>query len=246
MKRNKSKFEKFFSFSRHRRRFNAIQQSSLIDTNFEAQKNIIIDTGKTIYTHGSSDDLQQHFYELKDEFNGQSELCYTHAKIIVLIRREYKVEKFFKLFTELWEKHHKFLIKNLNSRWLISAADTYTDHSNDSSEIHLSILCNVFINLIKLYESERILTNSKKNIDSQMVRKQLDNELRLPLFDGLSVFKFGTDDTLRNMRWRLDKINSQNIPARIFFELFNRSQDFDTAFFRAKNRHKRSKTEWWD
>jgi hypothetical protein len=246
MKRNKSKFEKFFSFSRYKRRFKADKLSSLIDTNFLLQKNTIIDTDKTIYTHGSSDDLEEHFKELKSEFHGQSELCFTHAKIIVLIRREYKTSKYFKIFVSLWNEHYKFLLENLNSRWLISAADTYSDHSSNESEKEIALIANIFTNTIKLYESERFLLNLSECRDDQQKQKQLDDGIRFPLHDGLSVFKFGTDDTLRNMKWRIDKIKKKNIPAKIFYELFNRAQNFDTVFLRAKKRHNRRKTEWWD
>jgi len=246
MKRKKTKFEKFFSFSRHRRRFNANYSSGNLDLDFTNQEKLIVNAGKKIYTHGSSDDLKKHFEELRHEFDGESELCLTHAKIIVLIRRDYKVAKYFQIFRELWTNHSEFLLKNLNSRWLISAVDTFADNSADLSEIQISIMANVFLNTIKLYESERFLVNSENNIDDKFKQKKLDEGKRFELFDGLSVFKFGTDDTLRNMRWRIDKLHNKNLPAKIFAEIFKRAHYFDTVFLRAKKRHKRSKTEWWD
>jgi len=246
MKRNKLKIEKIFSFSRYRRRFGALDVSSKVNLNFENQKQVTINTGRSEYTHGSSNDISKHFEDLSHEFEGKSELCLTHAKIVVLIRREYKTSKYFKIFVSLWNKHYKFLLENLNSRWLISAADTYTDHSSDESEKEIALMANIFINTLKLYESERFLLNLSDCEDNQLKQKQLDDGIRFPLHDGLSVFKFGTDDTLRNMKWRIDKIKKKNIPARIFYELFKRAQNFDTAFLRAKKRHNRIKTEWWD
>ncbi|MDA9058196.1 hypothetical protein N9K59_02895 [Candidatus Thioglobus sp.] len=74
---------------------------------------------------------------------------------------------------------------------------------------------------------------------------RLDNEERVPLFDGTSVFKIGTDDTLRNMRWRIDKVAKINIAGEILLEIFLRLQKYDTVFKRLRARHSRSKTGWW-
>jgi hypothetical protein len=101
--RDKSKLEKWFSFSRHKRRFGAKKLSGLISTDFSQQRKIVIDGDTIRYTHGSSHDLDEHFEALKHEFSGQSELCYTHAKIIVLIRRDFEARKHFKLLEKLWE-----------------------------------------------------------------------------------------------------------------------------------------------
>ena len=96
-RRDKLKLEKWFSFSRHKRRAGAKGLSSMISEDFSSQKSIIIEGVKN-YTHGSSNDLKEHFSLLKNEFSGESELAYTHAKIIVLIRREFEVKKHFQIF----------------------------------------------------------------------------------------------------------------------------------------------------
>lgn len=96
-----------------------------------------------------------------------------------------------------------------------------------------------------MQESERFLTNTQNNKDDKQKQTRIDNENRFPLFDGTSVFKFGTDDTLRNMRWRLDKAAKINIAGEILLEIFKRLQKFDTVYKRAKDRHSRDKTGWW-
>jgi len=81
-----------------------------------------------------------------------------------------------------------------------------------------------------------------------MIRKKiarLDNEERFSLFDGTSVFKVGTDDTLRNMRWRIDKVAKLNVAGNILLEIFLRLQTYDTVYKRFKDRHIRDKTGWW-
>jgi len=244
--RKKTKFENFFSFKRYRRRFGIRSLSRLINFDFESQKNIIVSGEETLYTHGSSDDISEHFLSIRKEFIGHSELCLTHAKLIILLKRGYKTSKYFEVFKNLWEDHHKFLIQKLNTRWLISACDTFSDFSDNNSDIYLSIASSLFINTIKLYESERILNNSHSNIDDQLIQNRLDKEERIPLPDGMSVFKFGTDDTLRNLSWRLKKIPKNQILGKILCELFSRANHFDSVFLRTKKRHKRKKTSWWN
>ena len=244
-KRDKSRFEKWFSFSRHKRRSGAKELSDQISTDFAKQRQINIDGEETRYTHGSSNDLDKHFEALKAEFVGQSELCYTHAKIIVLIRRDFEAKKHFKIFEQLWQYEKDYLLKNLNTRWLISATDTFADYSNDDAVIGLSVACSCLLNTVKMQESERFITNAQECIDDKEKITKLDNEERSALFDGTSVFKFGTDDTLRNMRWRIDKAAKLNISGKILLEIFLRLQQFETVYKRSKDRHTRDKTGWW-
>lgn len=212
---------------------------------FEALKQQIIPGDAITYTHGSADNLEAHFAELRQEFAGQSELCYTHAKLIVLIRREAEIEKNFDLFQQLWQTQKDFLLDNLNTRWLIAAADTFADHSDDEAVRSLSVACVCLLNTVKLQESERFITNAWQCADDTEKLNRLENEERFALFDGTSVFKFGTDDTLRNMRWRLDKVAKFNVAGEILLEVFLRLQKFDTIYKRTKDRHTRDKTGWW-
>jgi len=245
IKRNKTPFEKWFSLSRHQRRSGAHKLSAVISTNFKVQKAHIISGDEITYTHGSANDLSQHFLALEREFVGQSELCYTHAKIIVLIRREFEVGKHFKQFEHLWHTEKKYLLKHLNTRWLIAAADTLADYSDDNAVRALSVACTCLLNTVKIQESERFITNAQNCSDDLDKIHQLEKEKRFSLFDGTSVFKFGTDDTLRNMRWRIDKVAKFNIAGEILLEVFKRLQKFDTVYKRTKDRHTRDKTCWW-
>jgi hypothetical protein len=244
-KRDKTRFEKWFSLSRHQRRTGAKELSSLILSNFKSQKTQILLGDEVVYTQGSSNSLEEHFTALRDEFVGQSELRYTHAKIIVLIRREFEVKNHFQLFEQLWTEEKYFLLENLNTRWLMAAADTFADYSDNDAIKSLSIACICLLNTIKIQESERFLTNAQNNKDDTDKQTKLDDEQRFALFDGTSVFKFGTDDTLRNMRWRLDKAAEINIAGEILLEIFKRLQNFDTVYKRTKDRHIRDKTAWW-
>jgi hypothetical protein len=206
---------------------------------------MIIHGDEIQYTHGSSNNLEEHFVALRDEFIDLSELCYTHAKIIVLIRRDFEAKNHFTIFEKLWEEVENYLLKHLNTRWLISAADTFADFSDDDSVKSLSVACSCLLNTVKMQESERFITNADSFIDDKEKMNRLDNEERISLFDGTSVFKVGTDDTLRNMRWRIDKAAKINIAGEILLEIFLRLQEYDTVFKRLRDRHRRSKTGWW-
>jgi hypothetical protein len=244
-RKDKTRFEKWFSLSRHKRRSGAIELSDQIATDFSQQKQIIIDGSEVQYTHGSSNNLEEHFIALRDEFVGQSELCFTHAKIIVLIRRDFEAKNYFTIFEQLWKEEKDYFLKNLNTRWLISATDTFADFSDNDTIKSLSVACSCLLNTVKMQESERFITNAHSFIDDKEKITKLDNEERISLFDGTSVFKFGTDDTLRNMRWRIDKVSQLNIAGEILLEIFLRLQQFDTIYKRSKDRHVRDKTGWW-
>ena len=244
-RRDKTKFEKWFSLTRHKRRSGAIELSDQIATNFSQQKRIIIVGSEIQHTYGSSNNLEEHFNALRNEFVGQSELCLTHAKIIVLIRRDFEAKKHFILLEQLWNEEKDYLLKNLDIRWLISATDSFVDFSKDDSVKALSLACSCLLVTVKIQESERFITNFDSYIDDNEKIARLDNEERIPLFDGTTVFKVGTDDSLRNMRWRIDKVAKINIAGKILLEVFLRLQEHDTIFKRFKDRHKRTKTGWW-
>lgn len=243
-RRDKTKFEKFFSFSRHKRRANARKLSSMIATDFQSQKVIIIKDEKKKYTHGSANDLKEHFSALKNEFSGESELLYTHAKIIVLIRREFEEEKHFAIFEQLWDEEKDFLLEKLNTRWLISAVDTFVDYSKDTTLQALCLGTVCLLNTIKIEETERYITHAHTLQDDLKRIEQL-KEKRVALFDGTSAFAIGTDDTLRNMRWRINKLAKVNVGGEILLEIFKRLQEYDTVYKRLKDRHTRERTGWW-
>ena len=244
-RRDKNRFEKWFSLSRHRRRAGAIELSEQISMDFAKQKKKLIENDEIIYTHGSSNSIEEHFNALKNEFSGQSELCYTHAKIIVLIRRDFEAKKHFAILERLWEEEDSFLLKNLNTRWLISATDTFADYSNNNDVKSLSVACSCLLNTVKMQESERFITNAENCKDDKEKIKRLQAEERVALFDGTSAFAVGTDDTLRNMRWRIDKVAKINIAGEILLEIFLRMQKHNTVYKRFKDKHTRNKTGWW-
>ena len=241
--RKKTKFENLFSFKQIKRRFGSrdLKRESV---NYSELKSVIIDTDKTSYTHGSDNNLKSHLANLRNEFNGKSELEYYHAELNVFLRRRIDPIETFRKLSNLWVRESDFLIENLNTRWLISAADSFIDHDTNSlSRVYaFSAVC--LVNSCKLCETERFANNTENIGYTPDKLNQLKKE-RIPLFDGTSAFAIGTCDTLRNMRWRLDSIKSDLPSSKILKEIFNRINQFDTVYNRMMRQHTNKNTKWW-
>ena len=241
--RKKTKLENFFSLKQHLRRIGA-SNIGKNDSEFSKLKLNIIDAEVFKYTHGSSDNLDKHMEELRKEFHQKTELEYYHAQLNVLLRRKYKLKETYKKFRQLWEKEHDFLLENLNTRWLVSASDSFLDHDkNDLCRAYaFSSLC--LINTCKLYETERFLLNCEDENYLEAKISEINSE-RIPLFDGTSAFKLGTCDTLRNMSWRLQSLHDNTPTLKILKELFRRINKHKTAYARMANYHTNKNTIWW-
>ena len=242
-KRKKSAFENFFSFKRHKRRVGAKKALRTV-VDFESMKHSLTKAESQKFTHGSDNDLLVHLSNLASEFHEKPEMLYYHAKLNVLLRREYKTMETFNSFRALWDKEFQFLLDHLNTRWLIAAADSFVDHDDDPIARSQAFCAISLVNTCKIYETERFATNSLINeYDSQKV-ETLQKE-RVALFDGTSAFAVGTDDTLRNMRWRMDSLPMVGPCTLILREIFHRLNNHETAYKRMVQNHHRPNTQWW-
>lgn len=244
MPRKKTAIEHFFSLNWHRKRWGGRRLTKEVPADLSLLKNRIIAGAEAVQTRGSEKVLDQHLQNLRQEFAGQSELVFHHAKLIVLIRREFKTKQTFEEFRKLWDQHADFLCENLNVRWLVSACDTFVDCEEDPAVRNLALAVSLFVNTVKVYESERFITGASENGVMEARVQHLQTDL-VPLFEGLSSFTVGTDDTLRNMRWRLDTVFGDHPIGGILKTVYDRLQTNDTAFRRLKDLHRRERTGWW-
>ncbi|MVA56070.1 hypothetical protein [Agrobacterium vitis] len=240
--RKKSRIERFFSLNQHRKRWGATRHA-VADLDYQALKQQMVEGDTALQTRGSEKSLDLHLENLRREFAGQPELLWHHARLIVLLRREFQVEQTFAQLQALWEAEADFLCENLNLRWLVSAADSFVDYHPDAGERARAMLVSLLVNTVKIYETERVLATAPAPADAQKLER-LQSEL-IPLFSGLSCFTIGTDDTLRNMRWRLDGLMAQGPVGLMLKTVFDRLQVEDTAFARLKAQHHRGRTGWW-
>lgn len=243
--RKKTRLERLLSFNQYRKRFGADKAAkNQFSKDLQQLKNTLIPDDETVYTHGANKNIEQHLKNLRAEFAGASELLHYHASLIVMIRREYKVKPNFIRFEQLWTQEQGYLLQHLNTRWLVSAADTFADHAKEPLARALALNAAILFNTIKMQETERYLQQGEQLKDSQERHNQLIAG-RIDLMDGTSAFAVGTDDTLRNMRWRIDEISQLHPVGNLLSEIFQRLQNEDTVYQRFRKRHTRNKTAWW-
>ncbi|MBK8506179.1 MAG: hypothetical protein IPL46_30655 [Saprospiraceae bacterium] len=188
------------------------------------KESFVSGSGK-VYSFGRRRDLSAHIEMLTKEFSGCSQLELIHALTIVYIRRGMRENESINLFWLMWSKESNFLLQKLDSRWLISAADTIIDVSNEPNEKTTAFAATLFMNMIKLYETERLYNNFSLESNIQLPKKYLD------LFDGLSAFVEG-GDMINNLMERSLKISSNSNSGGILRELMRRSFQHDTVLYR--------------
>ncbi|MBS9777971.1 MAG: hypothetical protein KGV50_04325 [Gammaproteobacteria bacterium] len=216
--------------------------------NFETMKQATISAcdHNTQYENKFIRDLPTHLEHLKHEFDGKSEICYYHATLIVLLRRRYKMKKTYSQFIQLWESESDYLLKHLSLRWIVSACDTFIDHSDDS--LRKAILLNVvtLINTLRVHETKHFLvTQNHNNTIIQQDKLAHQHQRIWPLYDGLTYFRAGSDDTLNNMRTRYESFfQDDKLATQILIAVFERIHTPDSAFNMMKKLNK-SRPDWW-
>jgi len=210
----------------------------LLHTNHDMLWAQHVSTADSVPSYGRKADLDRHFEMLEKEFAGQPAALLYHACLIVQIRRGVQLENSLEKFFALWDQHCERLTSELDSRWLVSALDTFSDHGRNSVEHTTAMAGVLLVNTIKLYETERLVTGQRDNPGPYAEIKG-----RQPLHDGLTAFVIGEGDMVRNMLERTRRLNTGNTGS-ILQELLNRSCCSDTVFKRFRSVHKRTETMW--
>ncbi|WP_239287944.1 hypothetical protein [Candidatus Nitrotoga sp. 1052] len=188
-------------------------------------------------------DLDEFLAALAEEFNGRSRLEFFHTVLIVLIRRRIMLQAAKDMFFDLWENETDFLCKHLSLRWLVSACDTICDHPRSPAEATTAIAASMLINTFKLYETERLTFESLNISERRMAALQGTRE---DLFDGLTTFKIGRGDMIRNLAGRLKRTRDADaaLVARIFYTAVERVFTDETVFLRFRRLHNHDATRW--
>lgn len=250
VRRKTSKFENFFNFNRYKKRQGASELMAQLDgVDINAlKKTIIAGERPEMFQSHMYKDFERHMTHLKTAFQGQPELLYYHAQLIVLIRREADIKTNFAKFRSLWQQEADFLLEHLNMRWLIAAIDTFIDHDEDPTVRAILLNAVMMINTIKLYETERHLLqiDDKIETDYDEVRLIPAQKDCFNLFDELPSFRIGIDDTLRNMRWRMDEVaKPYPLAHKILINVFDRVNTRGSVYTRFRNRHIKPRNAWW-
>lgn len=172
-------------------------------------------------------DFFEHMNEIRSEFIGRSELLHVHAGLVVALRRRLVVDQFRPLFLRMWREQGDFLRGNLSLRWLVSAADTLIDHGETAAQRALALASVLFVNTVKLYESERHIHGLR---DSQLDVVRSAGGF---LFDGLTCFSVSDGDMITNMEGRSRRLlQEDDIAGPLLDEVMRRVSQGPSVFRR--------------
>ncbi len=181
-------------------------------------------------------DINEHIAQVSREFAGKPELCAFHAELVIRIRRKNELEKNGPLFFDLWREHAAFLIDHLDSRWLISALDTFIDHGTERESLSAMAITS-FMNAMMLAETEHRLCGSPTYRPEEVSRNK---EVYPFVWDGRRVFHLPDDDTFANTVRRLRRVlEPEKTIAAIFETLLDRMFKDDTLLTRLAKHHER-------
>ncbi|ETD85004.1 polysaccharide pyruvyl transferase family protein [Rhodobacter capsulatus] len=200
---------------------------------FEAMRHRVIDGTPYQPFFGRRNDLDEHLASLRREFVGQPEIKFAHAAMTVLLRRKIATETVYRHYRSLWAEHADLLLEILDSRWLVSACDTISDQSDDPEEARAAILLTLFVNTVKLFETERLMEGPVRQPAAPLGQRR-------QLHDGLSSFMVGVGDMVANLLHRLDRtLTHTRLVDRIGRQLVSRTLASDTVFSRFGRRQSR-------
>lgn len=212
------------------------------DPDLEQLKITVVEDGQQEYSFGRKDDLNDHLKMLAAEFSGRSQIEFFHAATTVFVRRGLNRPACAARFRRMWEQEAEFLLSRLDSRWLVSACDTIMDTFDDPYEIATASAGVLFMNTIKLYETERLALGMAQRTPQDY------RALRHPqrLFDGMAAYVIGSGEMVSIMVRRLrTTVRPGHLAPRIVLELLNRANAHDTVFRRFASVHTRNDTRWW-
>ncbi len=203
-----------------------------------------------VRAYGRRHDLDDHLAMLEADFAGRPMIALYHAALIVLIRRGIDAERSLQRFFALWDGHADRLLRDLDTRWLVSAAGTFMEHGRDPGEVGMGLTGNLMLNIIKLYETERHFTPDT-TLRIPYLDAGVDDEARraarrpAPLLDGMDTFVVGHGDLVANLFTVVRGVAAQyGVAGRILLELLDRSRGMDTVLHRFAELHRVERTAW--
>lgn len=211
-------------------------------------KSKVLDLGPREMSFARLDDLDAHLGMVAQEFSGRPAILFYNAWLIVHLRR-FGAEHW-PAFQRLWATEAQYLVDELDSRWLVSACDTFIDMSENAEDVGHALAATLLAATVKLHETERLLDRPDVN---RRRPRWLGGQARhrLPpgktdLFDGLTAYSVGHGDLMRNLADRIARVTgrSDRPTALILREVFRRMHAHDTVFRRFRDVHSNPKTHW--
>jgi hypothetical protein len=178
--------------------------------------------------------IHKHFRLLAGDFAGAPELCFAHAQLIVCIRRSRELADVLPLFFRLWRDEPEFLAKHLDSRWLVSACDTFADYGTPAQQAAAMPLI-LLVNVMKLAETERRWLSDSDPVSEKIaaIAETHKRRMHVELWDGLTAYAPFCGDMPGNMFRRMMRIAGEDAAlAQIARELIRRAVESDTLLGR--------------
>ena len=157
---------------------------------------------------GRRPELAQQLEMLAAGFVGECALVWVHAALNVALRRGLQPQRNASRLLDLWAGHADLLLELLDSRWLISACDSFADHHPDPSQAALAAAASFLLNTAKLYETERLATMPPQGAPPFPPALPFQE-----IFDGLTTFLPERGDMVANLVARLDACSTRAITA---------------------------------
>jgi len=180
--------------------------------------------------------VEDHIAQTRLEFVKQPELCAYHAELVIRLRRKIDTTRNAFLFFDLWRAEQAFLLQHLDSRWLVSALDTFADYGAARERLAATAIV-AFVNMVKLAETEHRLCGSP-DYSPDCVRQNIEQYPEM--WDGRRVFHLRDDDTFGNTVTRMRRVLEPEPLLRDIFEvLLQRMFDHDTPLSRLAREHDR-------
>jgi hypothetical protein len=186
---------------------------------------------------GWSEDVHEEWVMLMRQYGPGPALCFAVCALTPLLRRDIDFDRNFANFNALWESHGDFLLKNLQSRWLISTLDTYIMCPRSPAEQAWAFMGAFFMKTIKLYESENMRRSSypdlRKPAQGPLPNRMRKRHGRVMLFEGIQTFNVNAPgDMIEKMEKRLMTVESDELCYRICCELWRRAHQKQTIYRR--------------
>ncbi len=162
--------------------------------------------------------------------------------LIVNIRRNIDKALNFEKLSSLWRHEDAFLLENLSTRWLISVCDTVVDCSENKHDVMVAMSATLFMNTIKLYETER-MAQLQSRPEGDMVHPLPSGTA---LFDGMTGYMEKGGDMVHNLSHRLfQAVETDRWVGKIYLNLFKRAHEYDTVYKRMAEANENLTVKWW-
>ncbi len=153
---------------------------------------------------------QKKWLELWAEFEGKPEILHLHAMLIAISRRDDPPQVAVTLFHRLWSEHGQQLVKLLNTRWMISAATSFSDIGRTGDARACGMALSIMFDMMKLHDSERRISGQPGRTPFRPER----GRKRFPVAFGLDPYSLKGGDLDKIMLARIWQLCERDTTIR--------------------------------